>query len=81
MEQLRKRIDSLKQSIAAEAAKVKYDETADASESEVVQRGDYVWLEDELPPGAKPTVDGAANLAWNAVGRPDHVVHSGQKAW
>jgi hypothetical protein len=78
---LQKRIDELRAKIAAESAKVKYDDTADAEQSEVVQRADHVWLDDTLPAGAKVQVDGAQNVTWSAVGRPDHVVHSGDRAW
>jgi hypothetical protein len=72
-------IASLRQAITAEAAQAvsSYRCEADAAESEVVRRDDFVWVEDALPPGANPQGDGP----WEFVGRPDHPVFSGQSAW
>ncbi len=73
------RIASLRQAIAAEAAKAAstYNAGADATESEVVRREDFVWVNDALPPGATPQGDGP----WEFVGKPDHPVKSGRSAW
>jgi hypothetical protein len=36
----------------------------------------FVWIDDELPPGAKPE----GNSPWQFVEAPDHPVHSGRKS-
>jgi len=72
-------ISSLRQTLAAEAAKAvsSYHAEADATESEVVRRDDFVWLDDALPAGATPQGD----APWDFVGKPDYPVHSGRLAW
>lgn len=62
---LEKKIADVRQRIAAEVAKVKYDDAAEAREPEKLVRGDFVWIDDDLPAGVKPQVDGGVNLAWN----------------
>ena len=71
-----RRSPRLRQTIAAAVAKAAaaYDDKADANQSEVVQRADFVWIDDALPPGASPQGDGP----WDFVARPDHPVASGQ---
>jgi hypothetical protein len=65
---LKKRVaDALAQS------KASYDPKVDEGQSEVVHRVDYVWIEDALPPGAKPGDEGPFAF----VGRPDHPVRGG----
>ncbi len=73
------RIASLRQTIATEAAKAvsSYDGQADATESEVARRDDFVWLDDALPAGATPQGDGP----WEFVSKPDYPVYSGRSAW
>ena len=53
-----------------------YDAKADASQGEVVQRADFVWIDDAVPQGASPQGDGP----WEFVTRPDHPVASGQSS-
>ncbi len=69
-------IASLRQTIFAEAAKAvsSYNAQADAMESEVARRDDFVWLDDALPAGATPQGDGP----WDFVTKPDHPVYSGR---
>jgi WD40 repeat protein len=45
------------------------------------QREDFIWLDDELPEGAKPaTPPYPEDLPWEFVGEPDAPVHSGEKS-
>src|SRR5262249_5224842 len=71
-----KKIATIRQRIAAEGtrAAAAYDPTADADQGEFVERHDFVWIDDALPPGVSPQGDGP----WHFVSRPDHPVHSGQ---
>jgi hypothetical protein len=72
-------IASVRQAIATQAARAvsSYREEADTTESEVVRREDFVWVDDALPPGAVAQGEGP----WDFVGKPDHPVHSGRAAW
>jgi hypothetical protein len=74
------KLGSLRKSIAEETAKVNYDGAADATQNEVVQRADYVWIDDALPAGAQAQIGGGVNIPWNFVTKPDHPVLSGDKA-
>ncbi len=67
---------SRKISAAVARAVAAYDPKADAGESEVVERRDFVWIEDAVPGGAKAQGDGP----WEFVTRPEHPVASGQAA-
>ncbi len=77
---LDKQIASLRRTLADELARVKYDDAPDARQSEVVQRQDYVWIDDALPPGAQAVTDGKLNMPWDFVTAPDHPVHSGSRS-
>src|SRR5258707_14392660 len=66
--------------IADAVAKVDYDPDNDPKESEEVKRAEYVWFDDDLPPGAKPSSDGGVNGQWTWVTKPDHPVFSGNRA-
>ncbi len=63
----------------AEAVKA-YDPTRDAGEPEFVRREDHVWIEDDVPPGAKTTSEGSKDNAWPSASGPDHPVFSGSTA-
>jgi hypothetical protein len=70
------KVDELKKKIATEVAKIRYDDKQDANESEVVQRFDYVWIDDGLPARAKTTSGGP----WKFVSSPEYPVYSGKKS-
>jgi hypothetical protein len=71
----------LKTTLAAELAKVPYDDAADRALGEFVQRADYVWVDDAPPPGAKVSNEGAGDpTAWPGVAGPDSPVLSGATA-
>jgi mono/diheme cytochrome c family protein len=78
LESAEKKIAALRQTITAEVVKATaaYDGKADVGQGEVVQRGDFVWIDDAVPQGASPQGDGS----WDFVTRPDHPVASGQSA-
>jgi hypothetical protein len=80
LSQLQRKADAIRQQIAGETAKIKYDDTLDAGQTEVVTRGDYVWIDDDLPPGAKAGGDGLRDGQWNFVSKPDYPVFSGSKS-
>jgi hypothetical protein len=73
-------IDALRRHIADEVARVKYDEANDARTPQVVKRGEYVWIDDDIPAGARSSSDGGPNGRWNWVTAPKHPVYSGKRA-
>jgi hypothetical protein len=77
---LEERVAAVQKSVAEEVAKVPYDDSLDAKESEQAERAEYVWIDDELPKGAKSSSDGTTDGKWNFVSKPDHPVFSGNKS-
>jgi hypothetical protein len=81
LKQVDQKLAALKQQIAAEVAKVRLD---DGAESKVAanerERAEYVWVDDEIPAGAKASSDGNPNGLWNFVSKPQHPVFSGNKS-
>jgi hypothetical protein len=78
LESADKKLATIRQTVASEATRAvaAYDPKVDADSSEVVQRGEFVWIDDSLPQGTKPQGDGP----WEFVTRPDHPVQSGQSS-
>jgi mono/diheme cytochrome c family protein len=74
--QLRDQAGTWRTQIADVVARTPYDPKTDDALTEFVERLDYVWLDDELPPGAKPQGD----TAWTFVSNPDHPVASGKSS-
>src|SRR5262249_22561309 len=74
LDRLTQRVAELKKQAADEVAKVKYDDALDAQQSEVVQRFDYVWIDDALPPGVKAVSGEGLNVPWQFVSRPEYPV-------
>jgi hypothetical protein len=77
---LQEKVAALRRQIAEAVAKVPYDDAADGKEPERAERAEYVWIDDDLPPGAKPSSDGGVNGRWNFVTAPAHPVFSGSKS-
>jgi hypothetical protein len=77
LERVQQEIAAVRKKIEAEIAKVKYDDSADTKESEQTARKEYVWIDDAIPAGAKPSSSGDP---WTFVSRPKHPVFSGEKA-
>ncbi|MGH7170283.1 MAG: DUF1549 and DUF1553 domain-containing protein, partial [Gemmataceae bacterium] len=80
LERVQQEIAAVRKKIDAEIAKVKYDDSADEKETEQAKRAEYVWIDDAIPDGAKPSSDGGVSGRWTFVGRPKHPVFSGEKA-
>ncbi len=77
LEKLNQKIADIQKKIADEAAKTPYDEAADATtNAPPPAAADYVWIDDDLPPGAQPSPEGG----WKWVEGPDHPVLSGKKS-
>ncbi|MFN5740970.1 MAG: PSD1 and planctomycete cytochrome C domain-containing protein [Planctomyces sp.] len=57
-------------------AAFQYTDPGTAGEPVVPERGDYVWIEDDAPPGAQLQGD----TPWEFVTAPDHPVQSGTKS-
>lgn len=73
---LQQQVAAVQKEIAQASAQVKYDTAKDASLPEEAPIGEFTWIDDTIPAGAKTLVDGGTNLAWNFVGKPEPV-HSG----
>src|SRR5262249_29740418 len=44
------------------------------------QRAEYVWIDDDIPPGAKSVSNGEPTGNWTWATRPNHPVFSGNRA-
>jgi len=67
---------TLKQKIGDELARVEYVEPAAPAGTNLTEAKEYVWFDDDLPPGAKPQ----GNTPWQFVSKVDKPVFSGEKA-
>jgi hypothetical protein len=77
---LQEKAADLRRQIAAAVAKVKDGDAGDGKEPERPERAEYVWIDDDLPPGAKTSGDGGVNGRWDFVSAPEHPVFSGRKS-
>jgi hypothetical protein len=77
---LEAKADAVRKQIAAAAAQVKYDPTADRDRPEQLPRSEHVWIEDAVPAGARVAADGGTNVVWNFVAAPQHPVQGGSKS-
>jgi hypothetical protein len=75
-----RKIEALRREISAELALVKYDDSAETPGPEAQKPSEFVWIDDELPPGSKASVGGGPNVRWTFVSKPDHPVFSGEKS-
>jgi hypothetical protein len=80
LQKIDEKIASTNQRIASELAKVDYDPAKDPKEPEKVARTEFVWIDDDLPPGVKPSADGGVNGRWDFVSAPAHPVFSGSRS-
>jgi mono/diheme cytochrome c family protein len=67
-----------RKALAAKAAGIAYDDRLDENKPEQPGRSEFVWIDDELPAGAKGQTDGR-DSRWNFVGAPAPVF-SGKRA-
>ena len=74
--QLTAQLAETQQTLAAELANVEYHEPAAQPAAEPLERREFVWIEDALPSGAKPSSDAGG---WQFVAAPSPV-HSGSKS-
>ncbi|NOX53593.1 MAG: DUF1553 domain-containing protein [Planctomycetes bacterium] len=79
MEALKKEQAAVKKQIEQALAEVKYADPLCGQELPKPTWYETVWLEDDLPSGAKPAVSGGAPQ-WQFVEAPEHPVFSGQRA-
>ncbi|MFO0845071.1 MAG: PSD1 and planctomycete cytochrome C domain-containing protein [Gemmataceae bacterium] len=63
-----KKLAEARRELGEKATSIAYDDTLDANEPERPKRGDFVWIDDAVPAGAKP------EAPWTFVKEP---VHSG----
>jgi hypothetical protein len=80
LESMEQKAAAVRRKITEEAARLQYDETADAKEPEQTERSEYVWIDDDIPAGAVPSSDGGPNGKWEFVTAPEHPVFSGKRA-
>ncbi|MBS0263275.1 MAG: PSD1 domain-containing protein, partial [Planctomycetes bacterium] len=73
---LDKQVAATRQKIAEELARVEYVEPAATEPTAVGNPQEYVWIEDDLPPQAKPQGD----TPWQFVNKADKPVFSGERA-
>ena len=73
-----KRLAELRARISETARGVTYDLAKDKDDAGPAKRGDYVWIDDRLPPGNE-VVGAGPNVAWNFVGKPAPVF-SGERS-
>jgi hypothetical protein len=71
---LDQQIATLKQRIGDELAKIEYTEPPVVEGANPLEPKEYVWIEDDLPAGAKPQGN------WEFVAKADKPVFSGEKA-
>jgi mono/diheme cytochrome c family protein len=71
------KVQAARKALAAKAAGIAYDDRLDENEPEKLERGDYVWIDDGLPPGAKPETDGR-QAPWTFVTPPAPVFSGGK---
>jgi hypothetical protein len=76
--QLDEKAAGIRKQISAELAKVHYDETADAEKPEQLPRGEYVWIDDAVPAGAKTVGPDGINAEWKFVAAPAPVFSGGR---
>jgi len=74
------RLARIRSQIAEAIQAVDYDPAQDADRGEYIQRRDYIWIDDALPPGAKVSNADSESTDWPFVSGPDHPVHTGERS-
>jgi len=78
--ELDQRISGVKEKLTKSLAAIRYVEPENAPVRADPHRRDYVWIDDELPRGAKSSSDGGLNGRWQFVSAPSNSVFSGRVA-
>ncbi|MBL8824795.1 MAG: PSD1 domain-containing protein [Planctomycetia bacterium] len=78
--EMQKQIDAVTQKIKTELAHIKYEEPKLVVKKSPTVRSDHVWIDDDLPKGAKVSSDGSHNGKWMFVSSPTAPVFSGKFA-
>jgi mono/diheme cytochrome c family protein len=76
--QIETRLSDARKALADKAAKIVYDDRLDDKEPEQPKRQEFVWIDDEVPPGVKSQTD-SRDAAWTFVTAPAPVF-SGKRA-
>ncbi|HEY1380980.1 MAG TPA: DUF1549 domain-containing protein, partial [Gemmataceae bacterium] len=75
LDRLKQQVAAVRREIDAAVAAVKLDDAPTDEKAAPAARADYVWIDDNLPPNAKPSAE-----AWQWVAAPDGPVLSGRRA-
>lgn len=75
LEASNKKVATVRREIDAAVAKVGLDEADVHEKPEAARRADYVWVDDDMPAGAKPSAE-----TWEWVAAPDGPVLSGRRS-
>jgi mono/diheme cytochrome c family protein len=79
LKRIDERIAAIRDSMAAELARMPLKET-ESKEEPLRARADFVWIEDDIPAGARPSADGSSDGKWIFVSGPEQPVYGGNKA-
>jgi hypothetical protein len=79
LEKVRQKEEAVRGKIAAEAVKASYDEAADATQNAAAGPAEFVWIDDDLPPGVT-VAGGDINAPWDFVAGPTNPVFSGGRS-
>ncbi len=76
--QIERKLADARKALADKAAGIVYDDRLDEKEPEQPKREEFVWIDDDVPPGVKSQTD-SRDAAWTFVTAPAPVF-SGQRA-
>jgi hypothetical protein len=72
------KLADVKAQITAKIATIRYEEPI--TKHSMPKRQNYIWIDDELPPGGKSSSDGSHNGRWQFITAPAAPVYSGRAA-
>jgi mono/diheme cytochrome c family protein len=75
------RLATIRKKIDAELAKLPLvEDSKELKETALPRRSEYVWIEDDIPAGARASADGSPDGHWTFVTGPQHPVYSGKRS-
>ena len=74
------RIATLKQDITTKVASIHYVDPFAGKTRPATKRDEFVWIDDAIPKGAKPSANGTGSGKWEFVSKKQHPVYSGKKS-